>query len=161
VTDPRAALAATEMGTFLADVAIVLDQVSPHYHRIKGIWDDDNGPGKAGTACQECAARARLRSALAAGWTPPTTDDGRPDDPTAMRQAYPENGPLGRVREPVGDVLDELARLHTLASHRLTVMTDLKRQVRDAALAPAPPYGIPRYDPDHSWEAVQRWLRNI
>ena len=46
------------------DLRTVLDQWPLHFHRVPGVWDDDN-PVKGGTRCVECAARVRLRSALA------------------------------------------------------------------------------------------------
>lgn len=46
------------------DLRTVLDQEILHLHRRPGVWDDDN-PRIGGTPCVECAARDRLRSALA------------------------------------------------------------------------------------------------
>lgn len=48
------------------DLRTVLDQRIMHSHERPGVWDADNRPGLANTACVECAARARLREALAA-----------------------------------------------------------------------------------------------
>lgn len=48
-----------------ADLRTVLDQRMMHSHQRPGVWDDDNSPEIAGTACVECAARARLEALLA------------------------------------------------------------------------------------------------
>lgn len=48
------------------DLRIVLGQRTGHSHSRPGIWDPDNPPGRANMPCRECAARERLREALAA-----------------------------------------------------------------------------------------------
>jgi hypothetical protein len=47
-----------------SDVQVVLSQRVVHSHTRPGIWDPDNGAGKANMPCIECAARARLREAV-------------------------------------------------------------------------------------------------
>jgi hypothetical protein len=47
------------------DLRLVLDQRVMHSHQRPGIWDPDNRLGVADTRCLECAARERLRKALA------------------------------------------------------------------------------------------------
>ena len=47
------------------DLRLVLDQQVMHSHQRPGIWDWDNRPGVANTRCLGCAARERLRRALA------------------------------------------------------------------------------------------------
>jgi hypothetical protein len=49
-----------------------------HGHARPGIWDDDHGPGKAGTPCEWCALWTRIRALLAASPSPRAqTDEGR------------------------------------------------------------------------------------
>jgi hypothetical protein len=50
---------------YAEDLRTVLEARTQHSHRRPGIWDDSNRPGLANTPCVECAARHRLRSALA------------------------------------------------------------------------------------------------
>lgn len=54
------------------------------------------------------------------------------DDLRALRDQWPQNGPLGKpdVRSDES-LVTEVERLHILAAHRLGVMTDLIREIRD------------------------------